>query len=33
VAFFGDRLGAMGTAGALLLLGAVVTLALHSHAR
>lgn len=33
VAFFGDHLGTMGGAGALLLLASVATLALHSRAR
>ena len=33
VVFFGDRLGTMGAAGALLLLGSVAMLALHSRAR
>jgi DME family drug/metabolite transporter len=33
VVFFGDRLGPIGAAGALLLLAAVATLALHSRAR
>jgi DME family drug/metabolite transporter len=33
VAFFGNRLGATGAAGAMLLLGAVAVLAVHSRAR